>query len=247
MDTTERQIAITEAVRDLFYRPRDFDPLELLHDLTAHAVQLLPVAGAGVTIVDAQGRRAHVAASQNRWRDLQEVQFELGEGPCLDSTGQRGPLASTGLAEGGPGARRWPRFAPYAREAGAAAVATVSLCTPDVTVGALNLISTRVPFLTTHGLRLAQTLADAAACSFGHRQDVAAHAVVIEQLQSALDTRVVIEQAKGVLSEHSGISLDEAFVRLRHHARCRRAKLSALSAEVAQREIPAGLGRPHAG
>lgn len=120
MPATEREARVAEAVRDLVHRSADFDPLELLHDLTEHATPLLPVAGAGVTVLDDLGRVEYATASDERCRRLEEVQIELDEGPCLDAT--RGGTATAPASLAGPAALRRPTPPPPAS-------ATSTICT----------------------------------------------------------------------------------------------------------------------
>ncbi|MEN2416942.1 ANTAR domain-containing protein [Streptomyces rimosus] len=243
MPATPREVRIAEAVRDLVHRAADFDPLELLHDVTGHTTALLPVAGAGVTVLDDLGRVEYATASDERCRRLEDDQIELNEGPCVDAT-RDGTAVPTAVLTG-PAAMRWPRFARRARRAGITAVAAVPLRTPALTVGALNLMVEQDTEALPDGtdLRLAQALADATASCFGHRHDLHDQAVLIEQLTTALDSRLVIEQAKGVLSERLRISLDDAFHRLRAHARARRRKLTDLATDVAHGTVPDELSR----
>ncbi|MET9293419.1 GAF and ANTAR domain-containing protein [Streptomyces sp. NPDC003077] len=241
MDITESQARVAEAMRDLVHRTTDFDPLELLHDLTAHVAELLPVAGAGVTVLDEMRRVEYATASDERCGHLEQVQIDLNEGPCLEATRTGVALAVTSLT--GPPALRWPRFAGHARRVGISAVAAVPLRSPALTIGALNLMRDQDSDAAPNGpqMRIAQALADAAASCFGHRQEARDQAVMIEQLTIALDSRLVIEQAKGVMSERLNVSVDEAFQRLRQHARARQQKLTALAADVAQGTIPTEL------
>ncbi|MEV5597434.1 ANTAR domain-containing protein [Streptomyces sp. NPDC052496] len=243
MPATEREARIAEAVRDLVHRTADFDPLELLHDLTGHTTSLLPVAGAGVTVLDDLGRVEYATASDERYRRLEEVQVELDEGPCLEATRDGAAMPPASLT--GPAAMRWPRFARHARRAGVIAVAAVPLRTPGFTAGALNLMcgqASEIP--TANDLRIAQALADATAACFGHQHDLHDQAVLIQQLSTALESRLVIEQAKGVLSERLRVSLDDAFERLRAHARARQRKLTDLAADVAKGSVPTELSQP---
>ncbi|GAB3734016.1 GAF and ANTAR domain-containing protein [Amycolatopsis oliviviridis] len=189
---TERDARIAEAVIDLTHRGDDFDVVELLHDLTGHATALLTVQCAGITIINDRGRVAYATASDERCRELEEIQVELGEGPCLDSTRSRGSLGPVAFGDDSLGTARWPRFALHAHRAGIVAIAAVPLRSPETSVGALN-------------------------------------------------TRVAIEQAKGVLTERFGISMDEAFTRLRDHARARRIPLSDLAVDVALGHGPTEL------
>lgn len=241
MPATEREVQIAEAMLDLADRVADFDVLDLLHDLTDHALTLLPVQGAGITIVDDRGWVRYATASDERCRELEEIQIELGEGPCLDSTRSSESLFPVAFGDGGPGAGRWPRFARHAHLAGVIAIAAVPLRTSEVTIGALNLINTAQPFVTSLDLHVAQALASATTACFVHKHRLRGQSEIVEQLQGALNSRVAIEQAKGVLSERFGISMDEAFARLRGYSRTRRLILRDLAIDVAQGNGPTEL------
>ncbi|MFI0259528.1 ANTAR domain-containing protein [Streptomyces sp. NPDC017056] len=244
MSTTDREIRIAHAVLELTHRRADFDPLELLHDLTAQAVALLPVRCAGITVLDREGNDAvYVTASDDLCLALEEDQGELNEGPCLDSARTQRPLPVLSLT-GPPGSLRWPRFAPRARRAGIMAVAAVPLRLPQVPLGALNLLMAEPPYPSSRDLRLAQVLADATSTALAFRQEIAEMEQVLGQLQTALDSRLVIEQAKGALSVRLNVSLDEAFQRLRAHARSHQRQLTELSAQVARGQVPAELLDP---
>ncbi|MFD9905730.1 ANTAR domain-containing response regulator [Streptomyces sp. NPDC059063] len=241
MPTTEREAVIAEAVCGLTHRADGFDPLELLHDLTDHALALLPVQGAGVTVLDERGEVSYATASDECCRELEEIQVDLDEGPCVDSARDGALLAPVELGHGRPGDLRWPRFTRHARAVGVIAVAAVPLSAPGYTLGALNLMIARPPLPSPLDVRLAQVLATAVAGRFQLQQRLHSQETVVGQLQGALHSRIVIEQAKGVLSERHRISMDEAFARLRAHARSRRRKLSELAAEVAEGQGPAEL------
>ncbi|MER6693865.1 GAF and ANTAR domain-containing protein [Streptomyces minutiscleroticus] len=234
MFNTEREAHIAQAVLDLAHRPADFDPLELLHDVTAQAVALLPVRGASITVLD-QDAVSYVTASDEVCRQLTEDQIDLDEGPCLDSARTRQPLEPTVLTE------RWPRFAYRAQAEGVTAVAAVSLRLPQMLLGALNLFLTRPPYLGGPDMQLAQTLADTTGTTLAHRHELADKDTVLTQLQTALDSRLVIEQAKGVLAGRLGIDMDEALARLRATARSRRQKLTDLAARIACGNVPGDL------
>ncbi|MFD7665595.1 ANTAR domain-containing protein [Streptomyces sp. NPDC059788] len=242
MPATAREVRVAEAVRDLVHRDLEFDPPELLHDLTARTLALLPVSGAAVTVLDELGRVEYAIASDERCHRLEAVQSELDEGPGVDASRTRTIQTATALS--GPGSLRWPRFTHHARRAGITAVAAVPMRAPGFTVGALTLLGTTAPPPAVRELRIAQAMADAAATCFGHRQHLQGQALLIEQLQTALDSRLVIEQAKGVLSERLRITMDEAFERMRRHARARQRKLTDLAKDVARGAVPADLDLP---
>ncbi|GHE47153.1 transcriptional regulator [Streptomyces longispororuber] len=237
MSTTDREMRIAAAVLDLAHRPAGFEPLDLLHDLTTHARALLPVLCAGVIVLDpldGNKQAAHVTAPDDLCRRIVEFQVDAGEGPCLDSARSQRQLPLTLLTQSGPFPSGWSRFACYARERGITAVATATLRLPGLLLGALSLFMAGPPYCTASDLRLAQTLADAAVAALSGRQALAHQQETIDQLQHALDSRVVIEQAKGILSVRLGVSVDEAFARLRGHARSRRQKIALLASQIAQ-------------
>ncbi|MFH8980327.1 ANTAR domain-containing protein [Streptomyces varsoviensis] len=235
-----RDVLAAQSVLDLASRTDGFDILELLHDLTTHTVSLLGLRSAGVTILDEAGEVDYLTASDEACRHLEEDQIELGEGPCLDAARTGAPLAPVLLRATYPGHQLWPRFSPRALSAGITSVAAVPLRTPQHGLGALNLMSAgRVP--TREELRLAQVLADAAGSSLHHRQTLRSKDELINQLETALESRIVIEQAKGVISSRLAIDVEEAFARLRHHARGRQLKLTELAAEVARGVVPVEL------
>ncbi|QEU93376.1 GAF and ANTAR domain-containing protein [Streptomyces kanamyceticus] len=241
MPTTDREVRIAQALLNLTQHRTEFDPLELLHDLTAHTVTLLPVQCAGITVLSHDGHNTvYVTASDELCLALEEEQSELGEGPCFDSARNQQPLPVTSLT-GPPGTTQWPRFALRAREMGITAVAAVILRLPNRSVGALNLLIAGPPYPTGRDLQLAQSLSDTTATTLALRQQLADKDQVLDQLQIALDSRLVIEQAKGALSVRLGVGMDEAFQRLRAHARSRQQKLTELSAQIIRGDTPAGL------
>ncbi|MGW8376779.1 ANTAR domain-containing protein [Streptomyces sp. ODS28] len=240
--TSERELRVAEAVVDLGHRPPGFDPLELLHDLTAHLSALLPVRSAGVTTAAGSGEVAYLTASDEPCRRLEQDQIDLDEGPCLDSARNREPLPLTDLTDGSGAAARWPRFVPRARAAGITAVAAVMLETPPLSLGAANLLMSGPPYVDDRDLRLARTLTRATALAFAHRQERNGRDGVAGQLQAALDARLVVEQAKGVLAALLGVGMDEAFTLLRGHARLRGQRLTDLATRIARGDIPAALG-----
>ncbi|WP_404200056.1 GAF and ANTAR domain-containing protein [Streptomyces tauricus] len=205
----------------------EFDLVSFLHVLTDHVVELAEVTAAGIIMVDAQGRLVDVTASTDTAHRLEEVQIEYGQGPCRDCCYTHEPVGPVYLDQP-QAAHRWPRFAPAAREAGFAAVAALPLRLREETIGALNLFHTRSGKLDPAGLRLGQALADAATIGILHQRLSHDQAERTAQLQSALNSRIVIEQAKGALAVRLDMSPDDAFQRIRAHARSNRTSLTRL-------------------
>jgi hypothetical protein len=194
----------------------DFDIIDFLHMLTDRAVALLHASAAGVMLADPRGE-LRVAASSNEAAGLLELfQLQNHEGPCLDCfrTGQ--PVTAADLA--GPD-QRWPRFAAAATQSGFRTVEALPMRLRDQVIGALNLFRGDPGPLHPAELRIGQALADVATIGLLQERNVRRRETVAEQLQRALNSRVVIEQAKGKLAERLSIDMDQAFGLLRDYAR----------------------------
>ncbi|GHF01578.1 transcriptional regulator [Streptomyces longispororuber] len=245
MPVTARETLVAEAVLDLATRRDQEDVLLLLHDLTAYTVSLLGLRGAGTAVLNGAGRVDRLTASDELCGRLQEDQFALGEGPCLDSARAAGALAPVALGPGGVGAVLWPRFAPRAVDAGICGVAVVPLRTGRDTHGAVTLMAAVPEALSARAMRLAQVLADAVGAWLGRRTKDE----ITEQLETALNTRDVIEQAKGALAARLEINVHDAFRRLHSHARSRQQRLGDVAGRVVNGSVPPELTErpPHAG
>jgi hypothetical protein len=215
----------------------DFDVLELLTLLTGRCVEVIGVSAAGLMLAGPEGDLRVVASSSEEMRLVELFELQSAEGPCLDC--YRTGLAVTNESLGATD-RRWPRFAPVALGAGFRSVSAMPMRLRGLVIGALNLFRADEDALDEPDVSAAQSLADVATIAIlQSRAAVEAH-LVIEQLSEALDGRVTIEQAKGVLAERAGVSLEQAFSRLRKHARDHNLRLL----DVAQAVIDGTLGFP---
>jgi ANTAR domain/GAF domain len=208
----------------------DFDVIDFLQVVAGRCVELLGVAASGMVLAEASGSLVTVAASDERARLLELFEIQNDEGPCRDCYRLGSAVVNVDLA----GAReRWPRFAPHAINAGFASANALPLRLRNQVIGSLNLFHAGSGGLGGEELRLAQALADAATIGILQQRTIRHGEVVAAQLQAALTSRVVIEQAKGVLAERMQISTDDAFGVLRTAARSRNRLLSELAHEVA--------------
>ncbi|MFJ2771751.1 ANTAR domain-containing protein [Streptomyces sp. NPDC087300] len=211
---------------------------QILRRLAAAAARIPGVDAAGCSITDDTGRPVLLAASNDIAGELEEVQRELVEGPGLDSRRIRKVLANVEMDH--PHSRlRWPHFAPRVLQAGFPVLTTLPLNHHDRAIGSLNLYY-RQGTLPREHLRWSELFADATATGLGHRDALRQAGVREEQLQNALDSRVLIEQAKGVLAERLDCTVGDAFDLLRHHARRNRLKLVQVAAEVVNNPATGG-------
>jgi GAF domain-containing protein len=200
----------------------DFDVIDFLHLLTERSARLLDVTAVGLLLADPRGELRVVAASSEAARLLELLQLEGDQGPCLDCFRSGTPVTSADLGVD----ERWPQFAVSARLAGFAAVQALPMRLRDQVIGALNLFRDAPGGFDPVDVRVGQALADVATIGLLHERSIRRSDALNEQLQSALNSRVVIEQAKGKLAERLGLEMSEAFIMLRDHARSRNRRLS---------------------
>jgi GAF domain-containing protein len=208
----------------------DFDVLDVLHVLTTQCAELLDVAAVGLMLADSEGELRVTVASSEDVRLLDVFQIQNEEGPCLECYRSGEPVSARGLGDAG---NRWPRFSAAAADQGFTAVVALPLRLRGQVIGALNLFgdSERTE-ITEEEIPIAQALADVATIAILQDRLARDHSVLTEQLQIALDSRVAIEQAKGVLSNQLSIGTDEAFVLLRDRARSTRRRLVEVAKEI---------------
>ncbi len=217
----------------------DFDVIDFLHLLTTRCTELLDVTAAGVLLADSAGDLRVLAASNEQVRLVELFQLQNDQGPCLDCYRSGRQVNVAELSSALP---RWPRFVPQAQQHGFGAVTALPMRLREQVIGALNLFSL-APGLPLADIRIAQALADVATVGvLQHRAHLKADTVVV-QLQTALNSRVLIEQAKGVLAERLGIDMDQAFITLRRHARANNYKLSELARAVVEGTEDLSTGR----
>ena len=208
-----------------------YDVIEFLQTLTERCVELLEVDAAGLLLADAGEALQLVAASTERARIVELFQIQSDEGPCLDCyrAGQAVIVSDIRAEQAGA---RWPRFAAAAQAAGFAGVHAIPMRLRDEIIGTLNLFSAAPGGLDPAVARAAQALVDVATIGILQERAIHQQELVASQLQVALNSRVVIEQAKGILAERLQVSPDEAFLLLRRYARNHNHRLTELAGDV---------------
>ncbi|MGH3802859.1 MAG: GAF and ANTAR domain-containing protein, partial [Pseudonocardiaceae bacterium] len=192
-------------------------------------VELLDVSATGLLLVDSHDRLQVMASSSENIRLLELFQVQNDDGPCLECYRTGAPVSHSDLTEA---ADRWPRFAPAATESGFRTVHALPMRLRSQVIGALNLFHTAPNALAPEVTRIGQAMADVATIGLIQERALHQHDVLVDQLQTALASRVLIEQAKGVLAERHHIDPGHAFTLLRDCARNHGHRLTELAAAV---------------
>jgi GAF domain-containing protein len=207
----------------------DFDVIEFLESLTRHTADVSDAASAGLLLADPHGQLQYMASSSTSVKLLELFQLQYQEGPCLDCYATGAAVVNNDLHQAG---ERWPLFAPRAVEAGFQSVHAFPLRHRQKVIGALNLFSTDLGHFDPTDVRIIQCLADIATIGLLQERTTRSAEILTEQLQGALNSRVTIEQAKGVLARTHGVDVDAAFDRMRTYARNNHLRLSDVASAV---------------
>jgi hypothetical protein len=217
----------------------DFDLIDFLTVLVERCAELLDSAEVGLALAAARGELRVMASSSERMRALELIEFQNDEGPCRDCLLSGEQVLNVRL-DGA--ADRWPRFALQAREAGFEMVHALPLRLRHDVIGAMNIFSPEIADLSPEDVNLTQALADAATIGILQERAVKHGTDLASQLQGALNSRIVIEQAKGIVAERRQVDMDEAFALLRSYARSHRTQLSDVARNIIDHSLaPAEL------
>lgn len=212
----------------------EYDLVDLLHTLMDECLALLDVHAAGLLLANAQGELDLVASTSERAELVEVLQLDAGAGPCVESFTTATPVALPDVDEA---PEEWAQFSAAARQQGFHAVHAVPLRLRSQVIGVMGLFRRSTGTLAAADAALAQALADVATIGILQERLVHESGLVTEQLQHALDSRIVIEQAKGVVAESSGVDMDAAFGLLRAHARGNNLSLRSVAEGVVGRTL----------
>lgn len=211
----------------------DFDAVDLMRTLAETAVELVGADAVGLMLADQQGLLHLIASSSERARLLELFELQQGRGPCLDCYSGGHPVVNIGHAAADV---RWPGFGTALQESGYASVHALPMRLRGHVIGAMNLFLSDPRDLSSEDLALGQGLADIATVGLLQERAISERQLLAEQLQTALNSRVTLEQAKGILAERHGLEVDEAFMEMRRAARGSGRSLKSVAAAVIRGE-----------
>jgi GAF domain-containing protein len=229
----------TELLFDAFTTLADtlvagYDVIDLLQSLVEYCHDLLDVDSAGILLLNSQDE-LEVVASTSEANTLAEImQLDADAGPCLEAFRTRTVVSVPDIDAGSD---RWPAFSATARAQGIASVYAIPLRLRQTTIGTLNLMHNEPGEINPHDIRAAQALADVATIGILQERTIRDASTIRDQLQQALSSRILIEQAKGVVAETRTVSMDAAFDQIRAYARARQLPLSTVARQLVTREI----------
>ena len=206
-----------------------FDVIDFMHTLAERCVELLSVDASGLMLADQRGQLQVIASSAESARLLEIFELQNSEGPCLDCFRSGEPVTNLDLEEM---QARWPNFWPRVTDAGFQSVHALPMRLRADVIGAVNLFSIKYGKIDADDLAVGQALADVATIGLFQERAAQAKEMLAEQLQAALNSRILIEQAKGVLSERAQLPVDQAFDVMRTYARSNGLALTTVARQV---------------
>jgi hypothetical protein len=221
----------------------EYDIIDTLTTLTTSCADLLDVASAGLLLADESGVLHLVASSSERTRDLELFQLQREQGPCLDCYHGGKIVVSAGLPDM---KQQWPMFSQAAELLGFESVHALPMRLREHALGAIGLFSEGVGHLNAADLALAQALVHVACVAIVNDKNASDRATINTQLQHALNSRVVLEQAKGVIAASGNLEMDVAFAVLRRYARDHGRRLSDVAEQVVGRRLRTDVLLRHA-
>lgn len=215
----------------------EFDLVEFLSRLAQRCVEVFGAVEAGVMLADPTGTLRYMASSSERAKTLELFELQNSEGPCLDCfrTGEQVVNQRLGGGQG-----RWPQFSAEAVAVGFVSAHALPMRVRGEVIGAINLFHAEDRRLDTADIRLGQAIADIATIGILQERTITQAAVLADQLQRALDSRITLEQAKGRLAERAEVDIDEAFMRLRAYSRRHNRRLTEVAAAFLAGDLGAG-------
>lgn len=214
----------------------DYDVVDLLSTLLGACAEVLEVDAGGILLADAAGELELIASTSEEAELVETIIIAAGAGPCIDCYVTGAPVSVPDI---NAVADKWPRFHKTALEQGFLSTFAVPMRLRDDVIGVMNLLSSGLGELTPTDQRIAQSLADIAVLGILHERNFRNPVAIKEQLHLALDTRILIEQAKGVIAQGASFSMTDAFNSLRDYARAHDLTLRAVAEATVNRQLAA--------
>lgn len=232
-DSRERQIirAFVDLSNELV---DDYDLVEMLAQLTTNCAELLDIASAGLLLADGAGVLHLAASSSERTHQLEVFQLQREEGPCLDCYHAGEPVVVPALVAE---EERWPQFSPAARAAGFASVHALPMRLRDTVLGTIGLFGEHEGRLDEEDLALVQALVHVVSVAIVNQKAAADLTTINAQLQHALTSRIVLEQAKGIIAHTGGVDMESAFAVVRRYARDHGRRLSDVATQLVEGDL----------
>lgn len=216
----------------------EFDVLDVIHTLTDRTVELLGADDAGLILSDQRGRMQVIASTSHEARLLELFALQNDEGPCLDCFNSGEPVANIDLSVA---TNRWPRFTAAATAAGYRSAHALPLHLRREVIGAISLFCREKSTLSQDDLSLGQALADVTTISLLQERAVRQSEALAEQLQTALNSRILIEQAKGALAARTGVDIEVTFTLIREYCRRTQQPLSVVARAILDGSVDSAL------
>jgi transcriptional regulator with GAF, ATPase, and Fis domain len=214
----------------------EFDLVEFLHVLADRSVELLTANAAGIMLADRRGNLSCLASTSEELRLIELFELQNAEGPCLDAFHSGQQVVNVDVTEA---TRRWPRFAAEATAAGFQSAHALPLRLHGRVIGAINLFSTQHSTLSDEDIEVGQALADVATIGLLSQTVNSQEAVIAGTIEQAVNGRIAIEQAKGVLAHDLTLEMDQAFDLIRSAARQRGEKVVDVAQGIIDGSLPA--------
>jgi GAF domain-containing protein len=211
-----------------------YDVLDLLQSLVDYCHDLLEVDSAGILLANNSGELEVVASTSEANTLVEFMQLDADAGPCMEAFRTRRVVSVPDVSVG---SERWPDFSATARAQGICSIYAIPLRLRQTTIGTLNLMRNQPGEIDEHDVRAAQALADVATIGILQERTIRDASKIRDQLQHALSSRIVIEQAKGVVAQTGQVSMDAAFDRIRRYARTQQMSLSELARQLVTGEV----------
>ncbi|MFN3866034.1 MAG: GAF and ANTAR domain-containing protein [Demequina sp.] len=214
----------------------DFDAVDLLHTLVRDCVDILEMEAGGLLLADSAGDLQLMTSTSEGAEFVEVMQLAADAGPCIDCFTQGAAVSVSDLADD---VSRWPEFTRVALERGIHSVLATPMKLRGKVIGTMNLFGKEAGHVSERDAAVAQALADVATIGLLQERVVRESQLIEEQLHRALDSRVMIEQAKGVIASSLSISMDQAFALIRKYSRDRNITIRTVAESVSGRELSA--------